>query len=174
MLHIDNELAVVGNNGKYQQLLIWLVLLPTQLPYTSHLYCQLLSSWTPDHWCVVSRVPEEDSTMYYSLRKAMVKEYKNNKYFYSQCFVNRTLNTMVITEYRKNARKKLMKFHSTPVILKCEDGWFYNRSWLHESDTIVTEVIYFLVYKCDIYDTSYFCFSLKSSNHIFYNISRTI
>lgn len=144
MLNIDNELSVVGNNDKYQHLLLWLVLLPSQFPYSSHLYCQLITSWTPDHWCVVSRVPEEDSTLYYSLRKAMVREYRNSKYLYSQCFVNRTLNTMVITENKKVSKKRLMKFHSTPVIMKCENGWIYNRSWLQDANTIVTEVIIFL------------------------------
>lgn len=140
MLHIDEELSVVGNSGTYQQLLLWLVLLPTQLPQTSHLYCQLLNSWTPDHWCVVSRVSEDDQDIYYSIRKSMVKEYKNTKYFSSQCFINRTINTLAISGHRKNSRKKLMKFHSQSAIQKCEEGWIYNRSWLRNANTIVTEV----------------------------------
>lgn len=158
MLHINDELTVTGNYGKYQQLLLWLVLLPTQLPYGSHLYCHLLSAWTPDHWCVVSRISEQDSYLYYSIRKTMAKEYRNTGYLYSQCFVNRTLNTMVIKEHRLNPRKKLMRFHSQPAIRKCEEGWIYNRSWIKDGNTIVTEVIimYYIFFNHNILKSSPF------------------
>ncbi|GBO26839.1 hypothetical protein AVEN_55135-1 [Araneus ventricosus] len=140
MLGIDEELTQAGDNGRYQQLLLWLVFLPTQLPFGTQHYFQLLGSWTPDHWCKVSRVPPDDTSLYWSLRVAMVKEYKNTEFLHAQCFVNRSLNTFVISEHRKTMKRRFMSYRTSNQISKCDHGWYYNRSSLGDSNTIVTEV----------------------------------
>ncbi|GFY58742.1 uncharacterized protein TNIN_31291 [Trichonephila inaurata madagascariensis] len=140
MLGVDYELSQAGDNGRYQQLLLWLVFLPTQLPFGTQHYFQLLSSWTPDHWCKVSRVSPDDTNLYWNLRVAMVKEYKNVDFLHAQCFVNRSLNNVAISEHRKVMKKRFMSFRSTNAVSKCDHGWYYNRSWLGNVNTIVTEV----------------------------------
>ncbi|GFW55386.1 uncharacterized protein TNCV_117701 [Trichonephila clavipes] len=140
MLGVDYEVSQAGDNGRYQQLLLWLVFLPTQLPFGTQHYFQLLSSWTPDHWCKVSRVSPDDNNLYWNLRVAMVKEYRNVDFLHAQCFVNKSLNNVAISEHRKVMKKRFMSFHSTNVVSKCDHGWYYNRSWLGNVNTIVTEV----------------------------------
>ncbi|GIX73299.1 uncharacterized protein CDAR_243231 [Caerostris darwini] len=140
MLGIDNELAKAGENGRYQQLLLWLVFLPTQLPFGAQHYFQFFGSWTPDHWCKVTRAPPDDASLYWNLRLAMVKEYKSADFLHAQCFVNRSLNTFVISEHRKVIKKRFMSYRAANMISKCDHGWYYNRSWLQNANTIVTEV----------------------------------
>lgn len=139
MLQIEGELSKAGDNGRYQQLLLWLVILPAQLPFGTHQYFQYLGSWTPDNWCKVSRVTQEEPALYWNLRVAMVKQYRSTAYLHSQCFINHTLNSGVISGFRKEAHKR-MKHHVGNVTSSCLSGWYYNRSWLEDSNTIVTEV----------------------------------
>ncbi|XP_023210289.1 carcinine transporter-like [Centruroides sculpturatus] len=50
-MDVDQILRDVGEYGRYQQLMLWLVLLPAHLPYGFHSYSQLFMTLTPDHWC---------------------------------------------------------------------------------------------------------------------------
>ncbi|XP_054717987.1 beta-alanine transporter-like [Uloborus diversus] len=139
MLEIDKELNKAGENGKYQQLLLWLIILPTQLPYSVQHYCQLLTSWTPDHWCRVSRVYNDDSVLYWNIREAMVKEYKDSRFRHSQCVLNRTLVFNIIREHKGARKKRFSSGKGRNSLAKCEKDWIYNRSWLGRTNTIVTE-----------------------------------
>ncbi|KAJ8867927.1 hypothetical protein PR048_031736 [Dryococelus australis] len=50
-MDLDAILPDVGEFGAYQQLLLWLVLLPAVLPNAFHAYNQLFMASRPDHWC---------------------------------------------------------------------------------------------------------------------------
>ncbi|KAJ8872675.1 hypothetical protein PR048_026287 [Dryococelus australis] len=50
-MDLDAVLPDVGEFGTYQQLLLWLVLLPAVLPNAFHAYNQLFMAARPDHWC---------------------------------------------------------------------------------------------------------------------------
>ncbi|XP_035218501.1 beta-alanine transporter-like [Stegodyphus dumicola] len=141
MLDAEFELKQAGDYGRYQQLLFWLVFLPSQLPYGTHMYCQLVASWTPDHWCRIPRVGPDDEAVYLNIRSNMVKVYKNAEIWHTQCFVNHTLEYVVLSKHRKVARKRSMDFLARDLS-ECEHGWLYNRSWLGNVDSIVSEHTY--------------------------------
>ncbi|KAF6202575.1 hypothetical protein GE061_002973 [Apolygus lucorum] len=48
---MDQTLAYVGECGTYQNLVLYLVLLPCVLPCGFHAYAQLFMSSTPKHFC---------------------------------------------------------------------------------------------------------------------------
>ncbi|XP_042898673.1 beta-alanine transporter-like isoform X2 [Parasteatoda tepidariorum] len=136
MLKIDSELKKVGEQGRYQHLLLWLVLLPSHLPFGMQHYSQLLSLWTPNHWCKLSRIQNQESLVYRTIRTSMVREYRNTEYFHAQCFINRTLVNLIIHEHRKTFSKRSL---SRGVIEVCNHGWYYNRTWLGDTNTVITE-----------------------------------
>ncbi|KAG8197284.1 hypothetical protein JTE90_007530 [Oedothorax gibbosus] len=139
MLNIEEELPKAGGYGRYQHLLLWLVILPSQLPIGAQLYFQFLSSWTPDHWCKVPRVQGDNTALYWSLRVAMARQYRSTSYLHSQCFINRTLNSNVMNERWKEGNRRIRDHVGNGTITGCQHGWFYNRSLLEDSNTIVTE-----------------------------------
>lgn len=136
----EDALVEVGERGKYQQFILWLVLLPSQLPFGSLGYGQFLMSWTPDYWC---KIPEMDSdglnaSVYMNLRIYLAREYKDRDWLYEQCFVNRTV-------YGQGFYQEVgywLKWNSSNNFYNCDaNGWYYNKTLLPDGDdTIVTEV----------------------------------
>ncbi|GFW55421.1 uncharacterized protein TNCV_118051 [Trichonephila clavipes] len=136
----DEVLPNAGSNGRYQHFLLWLVLLPAQLPFGSHGYSQLLMSWTPDYWC---KVPELDaianasSHLYMKIRLYLAREYRDWEMLYSQCTLNRTVYSQAVhQESGLNFR-----WNSTASTrFTCDaHGWYYNKSYLGEDlETIVS------------------------------------
>lgn len=47
----DDLLPHVGEFGRYQKLLVWLVCLPACIPCGFHAFNQLFMASVPDHWC---------------------------------------------------------------------------------------------------------------------------
>ena len=47
----DDLLPHVGEFGRYQKLLVWLVCLPACIPCGFHAFNQLFMANVPDHWC---------------------------------------------------------------------------------------------------------------------------
>lgn len=138
----DAVLPNAGSDGRYQQLLLWLVLLPAQLPFGSHGYCQLLMSWTPDHWC---RVTEVDATttvnssmlLYTRLRLYLAREYRDWELLHSQCRINRTIYAQAL--YQEAGIS--VKWNSSKEFACNVDGWYYNKSQQgSELETIVSNV----------------------------------
>lgn len=52
-MDVDDILLMVGDFGKYQKLILWLVLLPGVIPCGFHAYNQIFMASIPDHWCYV-------------------------------------------------------------------------------------------------------------------------
>ncbi|PSN48027.1 Carcinine transporter [Blattella germanica] len=54
-MDLDDLLPQVGEFGRYQKLLVWLVCLPACVPCGFCAFNQLFMADVPDHWC---RIPE--------------------------------------------------------------------------------------------------------------------
>ncbi|EEC05156.1 hypothetical protein IscW_ISCW018039 [Ixodes scapularis] len=48
----EEPVDAICGYGRYQQILLWLVLLPAHVSCAPQLYSQLLMFLTPDHWCL--------------------------------------------------------------------------------------------------------------------------
>ncbi|XP_071035591.1 beta-alanine transporter-like isoform X1 [Parasteatoda tepidariorum] len=126
----DEVLRETGSHGKYQHFLLWLVFLPSQISYGTHGYCQLLMTWTPEHWC---RVPEVDSldtganasSLYYRLRNYLVREYKDWELSQSQCTLNRTVFAKGVQETGYTLRWNTSDTGDYNCVV---NGWYYNTS----------------------------------------------
>lgn len=55
----DDLLPYVGEFGRYQKILVWLICLPACIPCGFHAFNQLFMAGVPDHWCKAP--PETDS-----------------------------------------------------------------------------------------------------------------
>ncbi|KAH6944426.1 hypothetical protein HPB50_003080 [Hyalomma asiaticum] len=87
--------------GRYQRVLLWLVLYPAQLSCGPQLYGQLLMFLEPDHWCHGSPPPE----------------------------------------HWANGTERLQLCTSLPnVSSACPDGYEYDRRFLGDDETAVTQV----------------------------------
>ncbi|CAG2101310.1 unnamed protein product [Medioppia subpectinata] len=77
----------VGDYGKYQKLMLWFVLFPSQLPYLCQIYSHLFMSITPDHWCKVSLLDAYNVTDHFN-RHLFVPKKDNvlHSLQYEQCF----------------------------------------------------------------------------------------
>lgn len=138
----DAVLPNAGSDGRYQHLLLWLVLLPAQLPFGSHGYCQLLMSWTPDHWCRVSEVDavtnvNSSMLLYARLRLYLAREFRDWELLHSQCRINRTIYAQAL--YQEAGIS--VKWNSSKEFECSVDGWYYNKSREgSELETIVSNV----------------------------------
>lgn len=57
---LDDLLPIVGEFGRYQKQLLWLVCLPACLPCGFCAFNQLFMADTPPHWCKVPGLEEMD------------------------------------------------------------------------------------------------------------------
>jgi len=62
-MDLDTILPDVGEFGTYQQLVLYLVLLPGVLPCGFHAYNQIFMAAAPDHWCRVPQLEERNLTL---------------------------------------------------------------------------------------------------------------
>lgn len=156
-IDFDEVLVHVGEKGKYQNIMYYLLCIPATLPAAFLAFSQVFVSASPDHWC---RVPELDNmTELLTLeeRKALSLPYEartDGKLKYSKCSmydVNYTAiietwlgrgsleNATVGAEYRSRSR-----LPSPPVgnpkwpVSTCRHGWIYDTR--DYDSTLVTEL----------------------------------
>lgn len=55
-MDLDDLLPQVGEFGRYQKLLVWLVCLPACIPCGFCAFNQLFMADVPNHWCYVSEL----------------------------------------------------------------------------------------------------------------------
>lgn len=114
-MDLDEFLVEVGEFGKYQQTVLWLVLLPGVFPCAFHAYNQLFMSAVPEHWC---RVPEKENV---TKELNIPLEEKDGRMKYSSCYMLNSSEEGVDQE-----------------VVPCKYGWRYDTSVYKE--TVTTEV----------------------------------
>ena len=67
----DELLPYVGDFGRYQKLLIWLVCLPACIPCGFHAFNQLFMADVPEHWCRVPALEVSRSGLTDEIRKKL-------------------------------------------------------------------------------------------------------
>ncbi|KAK7074009.1 hypothetical protein SK128_011647, partial [Halocaridina rubra] len=120
-MDFDDLLPHVGEFGKYQRLLIFLICLPACIPCGFHAFNQLFMSPVPPHWC---RVPELENTglSLEEIRNLTIPFIGGR---YSQC--SRYLV--------KNFSGIVSPDPSWPIV-PCSHGWLFNTTQIFSSIVI--------------------------------------
>ncbi|CAD6222476.1 GSCOCG00000984001-RA-CDS [Cotesia congregata] len=138
---LDDLLPIVGEFGRYQKKLLWLVCLPACLPCGFCAFNQLFMASTPAHWC---RVPGLDALDPSRRRRLAIPA--THQTVYSQC-----------TRYDVNWSDPIFDFmhidsnvtNTSWPIVPCDHGWEYDMSEIVSSIVIDFD----LVCDKDIYPT---------------------
>ncbi|XP_031348588.1 beta-alanine transporter isoform X1 [Photinus pyralis] len=118
MMDLDDLLTEIGQFGKYQKSVLWLVLLPCVFPCGFHAYNQLFMAAKPDHWC---RVPElEDLSYEVAKNLSIPMEERDGEMRFSQC-----------TMFNKSSTGE---FNSSNRVT-CQHGWIYDKTVYKNSVT---------------------------------------
>ncbi|EFA04375.1 Organic cation transporter protein-like Protein [Tribolium castaneum] len=117
-LDLDDLLPQVGEFGRYQKLLLWLICLPACLPCGFCAFNQLFMTETPDHWC---KTPQTLNLTQEERKNIFIP--KNNNSF-SKC-LRYTINwTQIMDNITSGATEE------------CSDGWEFDQA---ASSSIVTD-----------------------------------
>ncbi|KAG7162834.1 Carcinine transporter-like 5 [Homarus americanus] len=124
-MDFDDLLPHVGEFGRYQKLLIFLICLPACIPCGFHAFNQLFMSPSPPHWC---RVPELEGL------GLTVQEVRNLSIpweggGYSQCSQYQLPNNYTPEWPLEEPRP------AWPVV-PCTSGWIYNTTIIYSSIVI--------------------------------------
>ncbi|XP_076629444.1 organic cation transporter 1 [Colletes latitarsis] len=156
-IDFDEVLVHVGEKGKYQNIMYYLLCIPATLPAAFLAFSQVFVSASPDHWCRVPELENLTELMTLQERKTLSVPYvekSDGKQKYSKCTMYDVNYTAIIeswlghgilenatdgAEYRSRDR-----LPSPPVanpdwpVTKCQHGWIYdNRDY---DSTLVTEL----------------------------------
>ncbi|XP_076241580.1 carcinine transporter isoform X1 [Calliopsis andreniformis] len=127
---LDDLLPIVGEFGRYQKQLLWLVCLPACLPCGFCAFNQLFMADTPPHWC---KVPGLENLDVSRRRRLGIPTSQDDNETYSQCTrydIDWTKeNISVVTT------ASIMPNTSWPVI-PCDHGWEYETSEITSSIVI--------------------------------------
>ncbi|KYN04915.1 Organic cation transporter 1 [Cyphomyrmex costatus] len=128
-IDFDEVLVHVGEKGRYQNIMYYLLCIPATLPAAFLAFSQVFVSASPEHWC---RIPElENMTDLMSLeeRKALSLPYtvkSDGRRVYSKCHMYDVNYTEIID------------FSPDWPIVKCRYGWNYDTR--DYDSTLVTEL----------------------------------
>ncbi|KAH0949144.1 hypothetical protein HN011_011727 [Eciton burchellii] len=139
---LDDLLPIVGEFGRYQKQLLWLVCLPACLPCGFCAFNQLFMADTPPHWCKVPGLEDMDAVR---RRKLAIP---NDNETYSRCTRYDVDWTTTTENYSVVATYSFVPNASWSTV-PCDHGWEYEIS-----ETISSIVIDFdLVCDRGIYPT---------------------
>ncbi|KAJ2943570.1 hypothetical protein O0L34_g16679 [Tuta absoluta] len=145
-MDFDAILEDVGTFGRYQKMVVYLVLLPAVLPCGFHAYAQLFMAGETKHWC---RVPDLEHVQHVELVKnlSIPLEMRSGELQYSQCNMYKLNYSEIVKNY---PRLEDALIRDTPSeIIPCAYGWTHERSVY--TNTVVTE--WSLVCDKDFYAT---------------------
>ncbi|KAL1518058.1 hypothetical protein ABEB36_001739 [Hypothenemus hampei] len=114
-MDLDEILPFIGEFGKYQKSVIWLILFPAVFPCGFHAYNQLFMATLPEHWCKLSTIPGIEGDLIKNLSIPMEITWDNRSKF-SQCFMYEHAFNQVTIEYERKQLKTI----------PCQNGWEYN------------------------------------------------
>lgn len=134
-MDLDEILHEVGENGRYQKMMLWFVFLPAQLSFGCHAFSQLFMTWTPDHWCQVPELAAANLSDHL-IRHLTVPQDKTGTSTYSHCTmykldysIHTDHNTIILKEPNTNWTN-----------ITCQNGWIFNTSGNWDRKTTVTQV----------------------------------
>ncbi|CAB3220385.1 unnamed protein product [Arctia plantaginis] len=133
-MDFDAILEDVGSFGRYQKLVIYLILLPAVIPCGFHAYAQLFMAANVEHWC---RVPELNIISDINLVKnlSIPMELKNGVLQYSECSMYNLNYSDIAKSYQ--TLDDIALIQSSSETIPCTKGWNYNRNIY--KNTVVTE-----------------------------------
>ncbi|CAH0398900.1 unnamed protein product [Chilo suppressalis] len=134
-MDFDAILEDVGEFGRYQKLVVYLVLLPAVIPCGFHAYAQLFMAAGGAHWC---RVPELEHISNIELVKniSIPVEDKNGNLQYSQCSMY-NLNYSDLLRNHENLDEFTRREMPADNIIPCKNGWTHDKTIY--KNTVVTE-----------------------------------
>ncbi|KAG5319759.1 OCT1 protein, partial [Pseudoatta argentina] len=131
---LDDLLPIIGEFGRYQKQLLWLVCLPACLPCGFCAFNQLFMADTPLHWCKVPGLENMDIVR--RKRLAIPVSQQDDNETYSQCMRYdidwTTMNYSVVATYLPNASWSVMP---------CDHGWEYETSEITSSIVIDFDLV---------------------------------
>ncbi|XP_031827819.1 carcinine transporter [Nomia melanderi] len=132
---LDDLLPIVGEFGRYQKKLLWLVCLPACLPCGFCAFNQLFMANTPPHWC---KVPGLENLDVSRRRRLAIPPSQDDNETYSQCTRYdidwTTENISVVTA------PSSLPNSSWPVV-PCDHGWEYEMSEITSSIVIDFDLV---------------------------------
>ncbi|KZC07145.1 Organic cation transporter 1, partial [Dufourea novaeangliae] len=132
---LDDLLPIVGEFGRYQKKLLWLVCLPACLPCGFCAFNQLFMADTPPHWC---KVPGLESLDVSRRRRLAIPTSQDDNETYSQC-----------TRYDINWTAENISVETAPFsmpntswpVVPCDHGWEYDMSDITSSIVIDFDLV---------------------------------
>ncbi|XP_045496115.1 beta-alanine transporter [Colias croceus] len=132
-MDFDAILQDVGEFGRYQKLVIYLVLLPAVIPCGFHAYAQLFMAGDVKHWCKIPELEGYDVEVVKNL--SIPLELRNGVQEYSQCNMYDLNYTDILNRY--TTLEDAAIDGETAEIVPCRNGWMYENV-VYQS-TVVTE-----------------------------------
>ncbi|XP_011063251.1 PREDICTED: organic cation transporter protein isoform X1 [Acromyrmex echinatior] len=130
---LDDLLPIIGEFGRYQKQLLWLVCLPACLPCGFCAFNQLFMADTPLHWC---KVPGLENMDIVRRKRLAIPASQDDNETYSQCMRYdidwTTMNYSVVATYLPNASWSVMP---------CDHGWEYETSEITSSIVIDFDLV---------------------------------
>lgn len=157
----DDLLPHVGEFGRYQKLLVWLVCLPACIPCGFHAFNQLFMANVPDHWCKTPPDLEQQNWTLIERKMATIPytvfnfttrvSYLKNWFFPQQWQVNQG-----VMEFSKCTMFNVSEPTDGNNITDCLYGWEFDN--LTVSSSIVIDVKYTLNVFFWVFFLKYFWF----------------
>ncbi|CAD1479309.1 unnamed protein product, partial [Heterotrigona itama] len=132
---LDDLLPIVGEFGRYQKQLLWLVCLPACLPCGFCAFNQLFMADTPPHWC---KVPGLENLDVFRRRKLAIPISQDDNETYSQCtrydidWTAENVSVVTTASYVPNT--------SWPIV-PCDYGWEYETTEVKSSIVIDFDLV---------------------------------
>ncbi|XP_037785956.1 carcinine transporter-like [Penaeus monodon] len=131
-MDFDDLLPHVGEFGRYQRLLIFLICLPACIPCGFHAFNQLFMSPFPPHWCRIPELEEAGDFTQEEIRNLTIPVIQGT---FSQCsqYLVRNFTAVALTG-------QLKPDPSWPVV-PCMNGWHYDTSVIFSSIVIDYDLV---------------------------------
>ncbi|XP_028045997.1 organic cation transporter 1 isoform X2 [Monomorium pharaonis] len=163
-IDFDEVLVHVGEKGRYQNIMYYLLCIPATLPAAFLAFSQVFVSASPEHWCKVPELENLTDLMSLDERKALSLPYQikaDGKRIYSKCEMYNVNYTEIIDSWLRGADlsnttdssllttspsfdSPSTRLSSPPVsspdwpVIKCRYGWNYDTR--DYDSTLVTEL----------------------------------
>ncbi|XP_029176737.1 carcinine transporter isoform X3 [Nylanderia fulva] len=126
---LDDLLPIVGEFGRYQKQLLWLVCLPACLPCGFCAFNQLFMADTPPHWCKIPDLEHMDAAR----RRRLAIPDDNGTY--SQC-------TRYDVDWTTMENNSVVEMSNTSwSIVPCDHGWEYETSEVTSSIVVDFDLV---------------------------------